>query len=537
MTDIEAAELAIGTVVGGVVTRLDERGVWVKLFSGPELLLRNETIPTQEGEASTAQLKVGDRVQAEVVRGTWEFDRLLSRRGLLLPTLPAFGAEVVGRVIRVEPYGAFVDVMGHRLLLPNSEMAHEYVAKPEQYVSEGIEVRATLIRGKPPHAYALSIKRSLPPPAIVLNDRLCPGANVSGTVRDLWPNGKGATISVDRLLVDGTYEELSTPALMPLPAGLIASEYVYDARNYLDEGQRVEGRILAGRSASHGEPCLSLKAIPAGQVMRGFAYLGDVYTRGLASLANMAQRENEHWDYIDTPRGGFPILDSYVRHTFAKVSDEGEVRIVDRLAAFNTGLMTDTYEEIFGVFSASVGHRTAWTFKGFRDRSARELAAFHDAIPKPANYVGKNHAHMMYDLDLELQPVSHHIIKERGWRLPPELQGSDVAFVTRHVRAAVEQAIHRVRLNYKTAIPQWYLGRLGLLLPLRLTKDQRRTDVALAVMREQPRSGGAEHYRGSTVLRLDWAYTMARLIARPDPEWLTPVAPIVEDSGGEEQAI
>jgi hypothetical protein len=35
---------------------------------------------------------------------------------------------------------------------------------------------------------------------------------------------------------------------------------------------------------------------------------------------------------------------------------------------------------------------------------------------------------------------------------------------------------------------------------------------------------GERAYRGHTVLTLDMAYTNARLVARPDSEWLVPAA-------------
>jgi hypothetical protein len=46
--------------------------------------------------------------------------------------------------------------------------------------------------------------------------------------------------------------------------------------------------------------------------------------------------------------------------------------------------------------------------------------------------------------------------------------------------------------------------------------DPERADLALVVAREN------EVYRASTVLTLDMAFNNARLIARPDREWLDP---------------
>ena len=80
---------------------------------------------------------------------------------------------------------------------------------------------------------------------------------------------------------------------------------------------------------------------------------------------------------------------------------------------------------------------------------------------------------------------------------------------------AISAAKRRVRRNYKTAIPQYYRGGLQLLLPLCLVEPHR-ADLALVVARENM------VYRASTVLTLDMAYNNARLVARPDTEWLNP---------------
>ena len=74
----------------------------------------------------------------------------------------------------------------------------------------------------------------------------------------------------------------------------------------------------------------------------------------------------------------------------------------------------------------------------------------------------------------------------------------------------------RVYRNYKTAVPQYWRGRIQLLLPLCLVQDGK-ADLALVV--EKERDGRC--YRGNTVLTLDMAYSNARLLARPDPDWLS----------------
>lgn len=78
---------------------------------------------------------------------------------------------------------------------------------------------------------------------------------------------------------------------------------------------------------------------------------------------------------------------------------------------------------------------------------------------------------------------------------------------------AIEDSKRRVKRNYKTAIPQYYKGNLQLLLPLCLT-SKNKADLALVVDKDN----GV--YRASTCLTLDMAINNARLIAKPDDEWL-----------------
>ena len=83
------------------------------------------------------------------------------------------------------------------------------------------------------------------------------------------------------------------------------------------------------------------------------------------------------------------------------------------------------------------------------------------------------------------------------------------------LKGAIDNARQRVRRNYKTAIPQYYQGAVQLLLPMCLSAPGK-ADLALVV------SHHGDFYRASTCLTLDMAYNNARLLARPDRDWLHP---------------
>ncbi|MBK6781771.1 MAG: DUF3825 domain-containing protein [Gemmatimonadetes bacterium] len=138
--------------------------------------------------------------------------------------------------------------------------------------------------------------------------------------------------------------------------------------------------------------------------------------------------------------------------------------------------------------------------------------------PKPARYFDKP-GDLLYDPDVELIPNLDHILDDNVDRYPVDLQGNTHRR-RMMLQGAVAEAAKRAQMNYKVAVPQFYFGfegsgsgRIQLLLPLSF-EDPRRADLALVVEREE------RVYRGFTVLPLDLAYKNARLIARPEGEWL-----------------
>lgn len=69
----------------------------------------------------------------------------------------------------------------------------------------------------------------------------------------------------------------------------------------------------------------------------------------------------EDWDYKKKPTGKNPILENYIKHTFIKVYEEKKVLEQNNYSVFNTGLVTDYQEEIYGLFQVN---RKPDSFKG-----------------------------------------------------------------------------------------------------------------------------------------------------------------------------
>ena len=288
-----------------------------------------------------------------------------------------------------------------------------------------------------------------------------------------------------------------------------------------------------------------------------FGYMPNV----LQELAGLAL--DEQWEFREgfrDPERPLPILHSYLRHTFGRLVLEKKI-LVDRdgaFAAFNTGLVDSRYENIYALFRRNDRDSHPWRLANFciagEDTAGQNLVRHFNPLPRPAHYFEKP-ADLYYDTRAGKPELSwRHCVIDRLDRYPrefledhwpPSFPKEDVVgmmtweerkeyyrefgeaverdqrvyrMIMNRVKDAVDLSIKRAAWNFKTAVPQYYpkVRRLQLLLPICLVSDER-PDMALAVEKTEVGS-----YLGHTVLPLDWAYRNARLICRPDSDWLEP---------------
>lgn len=190
--------------------------------------------------------------------------------------------------------------------------------------------------------------------------------------------------------------------------------------------------------------------------------------------------------------------------------------------------MNSTYKSIYALLEAhEPGRPQEWRFRAFcipGEGHGKVLASYFNPLPGPAEYFHST-AELLYDPDKPLHLDYTHILSHNRNRLPAELltqvkaldESAAVRILTMHLEHAIDIARKRARWNFRTAVPHYFpsFKRLEFLLPLCLLQDNR-VDVALCV--QQTDTG----YLGSTILPLDWAYKSARLVSRPDSDWLAP---------------
>ena len=233
----------------------------------------------------------------------------------------------------------------------------------------------------------------------------------------------------------------------------------------------------------------------------------------------MAQPENWDYQYSQSTKN-LPVLYNYIHYTFKRLEIEAKISITaakDK-ACFNTGLVTENYEDIFAFFTANSSKQSAddpdWFFQGFRKESDRDLLSI-GKLPELAHYFD-DPSSLLYDTRKEIRKNVDHIIDDNRERFPEPFKSMTDNYQLRiALEGAIDHAIKRIERNYKTAVPQFYQGRIQLLLPLCMT-NRTSADLALVVYEE------GNVYLASTCLTLDMAYNNARLLAKPDNEWLSP---------------
>lgn len=241
---------------------------------------------------------------------------------------------------------------------------------------------------------------------------------------------------------------------------------------------------------------ISFKNTKGYEYMAYFKINWNNYTEQLSEIA-----DKETWSNSTYRNNG--ILANYLVKTYDKLTSERKIVIGQNYALFNTGLFTKYYEPIYAYQTGiDISFLTAYELSciGITDR------------PERANYFEKPEL-LLFDWHYPIDVYFKHILDDERnkERLPKEFLSSNNK--VNILNGALDTMKKQVSSNYKLAIPQYYDGKIQLLLPLCLMSDKK-PDVAIAVTKKE------NCYQGHTCLTLDMAYNNARLIAKPESNWL-----------------
>ncbi len=186
--------LGEGSVVTGTVKNLTDYGAFIDL-GGVDGLLHVSDMSYGNVSHPSAMLQVGDQVTAKVLKFDRERERISLGMKQLYPDpwtnideRYAPDARVIGRVVSITDYGAFVELEpGVEGLIHISEMTwSRRMRHPSKVVHPGDQVEAVVLEVKPrDRRISLGIKQLEADPWTTVSDRYSIGSVVEGRVRKL----------------------------------------------------------------------------------------------------------------------------------------------------------------------------------------------------------------------------------------------------------------------------------------------------------------------------------------------------------------
>lgn len=231
-------EIAEGQVRKGTVRNVMDFGAFVDL-GGMDGLIHVSELSFKRGIKPSDVVKPGDVVDVKILK----FDRNTGKLSLSLKQLGpdpwehaaerySVGAQVTGRVAKVESFGAFIEVeQGIEGLLPVSELSYTRVKHPSDIVKEGDTLRLVVLSMDPvAKKLSFSLKQAGPDPWKTVSERYATDMVVSGTVT--------------RVVDFGAFVELEAGLEGLVHISELADHRVKSAGVVVKEGQQVRVKVL-----------------------------------------------------------------------------------------------------------------------------------------------------------------------------------------------------------------------------------------------------------------------------------------------------
>lgn len=187
----EWATLEKGAILMGTVMAVNKGGLDLKVGSlsaflpaSQIALERVENLEALIGQSFPVEVIEADRERHRIVcsrRGLLARERDEKRTSAVKALLP--GSTVQGRVTKVEPFGAFVDLGGVEGLVHVSQMSYKRVEKPEEIVKPGELVKVQVLEvSEDGRRISLSLKALQEDPWVVFAHTTPVGSVLKGTV-------------------------------------------------------------------------------------------------------------------------------------------------------------------------------------------------------------------------------------------------------------------------------------------------------------------------------------------------------------------
>ena len=250
-------------------------------------------------------------------------------------------------------------------------------------------------------------------------------------------------------------------------------------------------------------------------IMYNYAFCGtpEGFNGMLQYLSELA--ESEVWSFSGNEPNS--ILKKYILGTFNQFSKQNKILVSEdgQFSCFNTGLLTGNGNDIVGLFEKNDRSNVQpWFFKGFKDKCHRDFLDVFYTVPELATYA-TDFRQLYFNPNYNIVVNTDHILDD-NWERIHDIINFDKNVVKALLVGAIEDAKLKIKRNLRLVVPQFYRDEIMYLVPIKIpTNDGSYVVMALAVEKTE-----TEQYRANTIFTKEMAYEKARLLMKPESNWL-----------------
>ncbi|MBR2870928.1 MAG: DUF3825 domain-containing protein [Clostridia bacterium] len=246
-----------------------------------------------------------------------------------------------------------------------------------------------------------------------------------------------------------------------------------------------------------------------------YAFCGtkDGYNNMLEYLAKIVEPEN--WSNEESSVG---VLYKYVAGTFKQCYKQNKIIKTDdeNYSCFNTGLLTPNGNDVVAIFEKNNKEDSLllWRLQSFRDITERNFLNIFSKVPELATYTN-NYEELYFKPDIQIVVSTDHILDD-NWERIKEVIPLDKSVVKTLLIGVVEETKKKIKRNMRLVVPQFYNNQIMYLMPIEIpVSDNKKETMALAV-----ELTSTNQYRANTIFTKSMAYEKARLLMKPESNWL-----------------
>lgn len=249
--------------------------------------------------------------------------------------------------------------------------------------------------------------------------------------------------------------------------------------------------------------------------LQKFAFCGTTegFKKSIEALAKMA--EDETWTI--NPEEPNSVLAKYILGTFKQCYNQNKFIYTpdNQHCCFNTGLLTPNGNDILCVFRKNERENAQpWVLNFFADKTERRYMDLFSNTPSLATYT-ESFEEYYFNPNYDIIISTDHILDD-NWERISAVIPLPKSIVKSLITGVIEETKLKIKRNIRLVVPQYYKNQIMYLMPINIPIDDEHC-VTMALAVELTKSN---KYRANTIFTKEMAYEKARLLMKPESNWL-----------------